>query len=152
MENKRYPDPKIFTPKNPEKYVGKLPIILRSSWEFHFANIIDNHPNVCFWASESIAIQYIHPIKNKKCNYYPDFVVEFIKSDGTKTIEVIEIKPMQDGMPGTSKRSKNRLFEDSRYAVNVAKWRAAQQYCRQRGFVFKVLTEHQLFGKRGKKY
>ena len=31
------------------------------------------------------------------------------------------------------------------YAVNSAKWKAAQNYCKEKGIKFKILTEEDLF-------
>jgi hypothetical protein len=33
------------------------------------------------------------------------------------------------------------------WGVNEAKWKAAQEYCLDRGWVFQIMTEKQLFGK-----
>ena len=55
----------LFTPKNPEKYNGSLPIEYRSRWEKVFMNFCDINENVKKWASETIVVQYFDPVKNK---------------------------------------------------------------------------------------
>jgi hypothetical protein len=34
--------------------------------------------------------------------------------------------------------------------INRAKWAAAAQYCAKRGWFFRIMTEKDLFGKKGK--
>lgn len=36
----------FYNLKNPDKYVGKRKPMARSSWEFVFMRMLDNHPNV----------------------------------------------------------------------------------------------------------
>jgi hypothetical protein len=136
-----------FNPKNPEKYVGTLPIISRSSWELFFMEKMDRNPNVLKWASESLAISYISPKDNKKHKYYPDFVAEFKTPEGGIAKQVIELKPMQQCLPGTHKDPKKRAYQNMVYLVNQAKWEATKVLCEQNGFDFRVYTEQELFGK-----
>ena len=35
------------------------------------------------------------------------------------------------------------------YAVNQAKWKAAQEFCKDNGMQFKLITEKELYGARG---
>ena len=51
----------IFTPKNPQKYVGKHKPKYRSGWELTFMTFCDTHKNVTHWASESMSIPYRSP-------------------------------------------------------------------------------------------
>ncbi len=135
-----------FTPKNPDKYVGSLPIISRSSWELFFMRKLDLDSRVIRWASESLAIPYLSPIDGKKHRYYPDFVVEFQTPNGIVK-EVIELKPMAQCLPGTAKKPKARAYQDMVYLKNQAKWEATKALCEDNGFKFRVLTEKELFGK-----
>ena len=47
-----------YKPMNPEKYVGKMPIVYRSSWELQMCRVADKHPSVLYWSSESIRISF----------------------------------------------------------------------------------------------
>ena len=132
-----------FFPKNPQKYIGKGTIFYRSSWEAVFMNFCDTNDAVLKWASESIAIPYIHPLTGKRTNYIPDFFVVYQNKHGKQVAEVIEIKPQKETMmtEGSRTSAKNKLV----IAINHAKWAAATAYCKHHGFTFRVLTENQIF-------
>ena len=136
-----------FNPKNPDKYVGTLPIISRSSWELYFMQKIDTNPSIIRWASESLVIPYLHPGDHKTHKYYPDFVIEIKTSEGRIIKQVIEIKPMSQCLPGTSKKPDQLAKQNTTYMINMAKWEATKRLCEQNDFTFLVLTEHELFGK-----
>jgi len=36
------------------------------------------------------------------------------------------------------------IYEQLNYIKNTAKWESAKKWCKQRGFEFTILTEHQL--------
>lgn len=55
----------IFTPKNPEKYIGKHLPKYRSGWELTFMTFCDSNKNVTNWASESMSIPYRSPLDGK---------------------------------------------------------------------------------------
>ena len=67
----------IFTPTNPEKYVGKNKPRYRSGWEFTFMQFCDKNDSVLQWASEAIAIPYRNPLTGKMSNYVPDFFIVY---------------------------------------------------------------------------
>ena len=50
-----------FEMKNPQKYIGTSAPLARSSWEFVFMKMLDEHQGVQNWASESIKIPYRNP-------------------------------------------------------------------------------------------
>lgn len=133
--------------KNPQKYIGKKPCTYRSAWELAFMNVLDKHPNVLQWASESLEIPYQNPFTRQNTIYIPDFLVIYIDRNGQKHGEVIEIKPMKEASPehAKSKRDKAAL------ALNQAKWMAAIAWCTKHGFQFRVMTEEQLFQRTGRK-
>jgi hypothetical protein len=58
----------------------------------------------------------------------------------------IEIKPMRQCSPPPKpkRQTKKYLNEAYEYAKNQAKWRAAQDYCADRRWEFKVMTEKEL--------
>lgn len=136
-----------FKPHNPDKYVGNpANIIYRSLWELRFMRYLDTHPSVTQWASEEIAIPYFSPVDKKIHRYFPDFWVRTKGSDGTINTMIIEIKPdVQTRVPAKKEKTTRRYINELKtYGVNTAKWKAAEQYCLDRKWQFKVLTEKEL--------
>lgn len=134
-----------FQPKHPEKYVGNVnKIRFMSSWEHQMHNFLDNNTRVLRWSSEEICIPYIKPTDQRVHRYYPDYWVEYVNTDGEIIQEVIEVKPhQQTKIPHSN--NKNRLYEQITYAVNQAKWEACVNWCKQRGMIFRIVTEKSLF-------
>lgn len=134
-----------FVPKNPQKYVGKVDKIrYMSSWEHQVHQFFDSNPNVLRWASEEIAIPYLKPTDGKIHKYYPDYWVEYKKPNGETVQEIIEVKPAkQTKMPRAN--SKRIIAESIVLAVNVAKWKACQIWCKQHGMTFRLITENSIF-------
>lgn len=136
-----------FIPKNKDKYKGDpYNIIYRSSWEKRLMNWLDNNINVIQWSSESITIPYIDPMGQQR-RYYPDFYVK-IKDRNEKTTEyIIEIKPYKQTIEPKIKTKITESYVNEVYTwgVNNAKWKAASEYCRKRKWVFKLMTEKELF-------
>lgn len=132
-----------FEPTNPQKYVGKRPIIYRSSWELKFMTNLDQHPSVTKWASESIQIPYINPMRPDRVSHYvPDFMIQYIDSSGKQYVELLEIKPAsQTTLESAGRSASNQMA----VAVNTAKWAAAQEWCAQQGIRFRVLNEQDLY-------
>ena len=62
-------------------------------------------------------------------------------------VELIEVKPQNQTLREKVGKNKNNQIE---YARNVAKWRAAQVWCKSQGIKFRVVNETDLFhtGKR----
>ena len=136
----------IFKPKNPKKYNGdSTNIIYRSSWEIRVMKYFDDHPNVIWWASEELTIPYVSPVDNKTHRYFPDFIVKMRLKDGKVTTYILEVKPLaQTKMPVQKRKTKRFIQEAATYAVNQEKWRAADLFCREHGWQFKVITEKEL--------
>ena len=131
-----------YRPKLPNKYVGDTSnIVYRSSWEYKFMKWCDYTPSVTKWGSEEIAIPYTSPVDGKKHRYFPDFYVEIA---GKKYI--VEVKPIrQTKQPNTHKKvAKAYINEVFTYAVNKAKWTAAEKFCKQTGLKFMLITEKEL--------
>ena len=135
-----------FSPKNPSKYNGNSKnIIYRSNWELRVMKYFDDHPNVIWWASEELTIPYVSPIDNKTHRYFPDFIVKMRLKDGKFTTYILEVKPLaQTKMPVQKRKTKRFIQEAATYAVNQEKWRAADLFCREHGWQFKVITEKEL--------
>ena len=88
----------LFTPKNPSKYLGDITKIrFLSSWELRFMIVCDTNPYILQWGSEEFRIKYWNPIKNKVCDYIPDFIIKYQRGEEVIT-EVIEIKPKKQSV------------------------------------------------------
>lgn len=136
-----------FIPKNPHKYRGNFDnIIFRSSWERRVMVYLDDHPSIVEWSSEEIIIPYVSPIDNRYHRYYVDFFLKIKTKDGQTKTMLWEIKPAaQTQQPEKKKRvTKQYITEVMRWGVNEAKWKAATEYCLDRGWEFKLITEHDL--------
>jgi hypothetical protein len=131
-----------FTPKNPDKYIGKNKPRYRSSWELVFMNFCDNNKNIIKWASESIHVPYRNPLTGKQTIYVPDFFVLYEDKFGNKKAEVIEIKPKKQSLI-ESKVSSAR--DRAAVVLNHAKWKAANEFCKRSGLTFRVINEDQIF-------
>ena len=91
--------------------------------------------------SEEIIIPYISPVDGKRHRYFPDF---YVKIANRKYL--VEVKPMkQTKEPNTQKRvTKKYISEVTTWAVNKAKWKAAEEFCLDQGWEFKIITEKEL--------
>ena len=136
-----------FKPKHPEKYRGDpTNIIYRSSWELKLMIYLDEKNDIIKWGSEEIIIPYRSPIDGKIHRYFPDFIVTKINKDGIKETALIEVKPKSQTQPPKrqNKITKRYLTEVKTWGVNEAKWRAALEYCKDRGWSFHIFTEKEL--------
>jgi len=98
---------------------GGKPMHYRSSYEEEVYKTLEKWNEVVGYDVEPMPIEYYH--KGEKHNYLPDLRVRFL--DGRT--QLWEIKPStQTGL-----------------AVNEAKWTAAENFCRLRGWSFEVITE-----------
>ena len=122
----------FYIPINEEKYKQPTDKTMnkyqypeyRSSWELFYMKMLDNSDKVEYWGTESFHIPYFDSVKMKWRRYFPDFFIKL--TDGTKLIH--EIKP--------SSQQKQQL--------NIDKWQAAENYCKQKGIIFQVITEKHL--------
>ena len=135
-----------FIPNNPKKYNGDSNnIIYRSSWEVRVMKYLDENPNVIWWASEELPIPYRSPVDNRIHRYFPDFIVKVRRKDGLVMTYILEVKPeSQTKMPVQKRRTKKFIQEAATYAINQEKWRAADIFCKEHGWQFKILTENDL--------
>ena len=139
-----------YNPKNPHKYKGDpTNIIYRSLWELKLMMYLDEHRDVVQWASEQFFIPYKSPIDGRYHRYFPDFWMK--KKNGSVT--VIEVKPAaQTKKPDVKKKnatptgrvSRRYLTEVKNYGINTAKWKAAREFCEDRKWDFKIMTEKEL--------
>jgi hypothetical protein len=131
-----------FEMKNPDKYVGKKTPLARSSWEFVFMRMLDEHPGVQSWASESIQIPYRDPLTGRSTIYVPDFFVVYIDKDKKKHAELVEVKPASQTIREQVGKS---IYNQEQYIKNLAKWEAATAWCKQHGIKFRVVNEGEIF-------
>lgn len=130
-----------YFPTNKEKYIGDLDkIVCRSLWERSVCKFCDSNPNILLWSSEEIMVPYINPIDKKIKNYIPDFLIKFKTDAGTETW-MVEVKPKKQTVLKENASKNEKLT----WAVNIAKWKAAEAYCKKNNFIFKILTEKELF-------
>lgn len=140
----------FYYPKNPKKYKGDPSnVVFRSSWEKKLFIWLDTNEYVVEWGSEEIVVPYISPVDSKPHRYFVDVYAEIRSSSGKTTTYLIEVKPYAQTMQPQIKKNvtKRYINEVCTWGVNEAKWKAAREYCRQRGWEFKILTEKELFGK-----
>jgi hypothetical protein len=135
-----------FYPKHPLKYKGDPnKIIYRSSWEVRVMKYLDDNDAVVWWASEEMNVKYISPVDGRVHRYFPDFVVKVRRKDNSSTIFMLEVKPEAQTKLRQPKRvTKQYVNEAATYAVNQAKWKYAEEFCKDHGWVFRVVTEKDL--------
>ena len=130
----------IYEVKNRNKYVGKHRPKYRSGWELKFMRILDDHPNILAWASESHRIPYRNPATGKNTHYVPDFFIVYEDKNKNRKAEFIEIKPA-----GQTLAKARTTVQKAQAIINEAKWQAAKVFAKRQGVGFRVLTENELF-------
>lgn len=145
-----------YTPTHPVKYRGDSGnIIYRSLLERRFMVYCDTNSAIRWWASEELAIPYVSPIDGKWHRYFVDFVVGLVDTTNTEKTVMVEIKPYKQCVApkirvfeGTVDRRKKDYRDYARavrdWGINSAKWNAAQKYCAERNWEFKILTDKDL--------
>jgi hypothetical protein len=137
----------LYRISNPAKYRGDIHnVIYRSSWELRFMKYCDHNSAIVEWGSETMIIPYKSPVDNKIHRYFVDFYVKIKDSNDKTTKYLIEIKPEKFTKPPDIPKRKTKRFiqEVFNYGTNQAKWKAANEYCQDRGMKFLVLTEKDL--------
>ena len=136
-----------FKPKNPQKYMGDPSnIVYRSSWEAKVFSWLDGNENIVGWASEEFCIPYKSPKDGQWHRYFPDVLVKSRTPDGKLKTLLLEIKPEKQTRPPEPRKrvTKQYINEVVTYGVNEAKWKAAIEYCADRGWEFRIVTENHL--------
>lgn len=123
----------------------------------------DKNANVIKWAYEPYCIEYVNkPVPNlptwtaelcdnKQHRYYIDFHVELKDNQGNTKIYIIEIKPNRLTIVPKEPKKKTRaavvryVNEMKEFIKNQNKWAVANEFCSQKGYEFKILTENNLF-------
>jgi len=136
----------IYKIINKDKYKGdSTRIIFRSSWELKMFQWLDKNPAILWFSSEEFSINYINPIDNKVHRYFPDILACVKHKNGSESIYLLEIKPFKQTQPPKQKKKTKRfLSEYATYAINCQKWAAADKFCQEKNWIFKLITEHEL--------
>ena len=137
-----------YKPKNIRKYEGNpANIKYRSLWERQVMKWLDNNPAVIGWNSEEVVIPYRSPLDNRIHRYFVDFWIKFRDKNGDIKTNLIEIKPFtqtKEPKKTTKKPTRRFIKEVATWGVNQAKWKAADDYCKDRLWEFKIITEKEL--------
>ena len=136
-----------YKPSNPKKYKGDpTNIIYRSLWERKFMVYCDTNDNILEWGSEEISLPYRSPLDGKIHRYYPDFYIKVRENDGSIQKYIIEIKPKKQTVePKVQQRkTKGYIYEVTEWARNQTKWKVAEEFCQDRQWKFKIITEEDL--------
>lgn len=139
-----------YTVKNVTKYVGDASnVVYRSSWEKKLFLWLDTQRNVTKWSSEEIKIPYYYSVDRKQHTYYPDVYMEYVSRSGEIKKAIVEVKPFHQTMPPilpfSQRVTKRFISEQVEYTKNQDKWKAAREWCKNRGCQFIVITERELF-------
>ena len=139
----RFPDKWVITEAFDSK--GIPSIKYRSSWEHMFCKFADFNPDILKVNSEGVVIPYMNPIRGKISKYYMDFVIQTKSS-----VFLVEVKPRAQTLPpkppknNSEKSMLNYQKALETYAVNQAKWDAAEKFAADKGWKFIIITETHL--------
>lgn len=136
--------------KNPKKYKGNhLDCVYRSLKERQVMVYCDSCPEIEGWGSETVVVRYLYEVDNKVHRYFTDFYVEIRTKSGELRKMILEYKPFsQTKPPQQSKKNPNHwkkrkrfVTEQLTYIKNRNKWSAANQWAKDNGMDFYVITE-----------
>ena len=126
-----------------QKYIGKGPIIYRSSWERKFCMYCESNPQIVQWSSEPVKIKYINSLDGREHSYFPDYYMK-LDNDDEYLIEVKPSSQLQKPTPPKRKTKKavaNYKYAYEMYVTNMCKIQYAEYWCNKRGWKFLVVTE-----------
>ena len=126
-----------------QKYVGKGPIIYRSSWERKFCMYCESNPQIVQWSSEPVKIKYINSLDGREHSYFPDYYMK-LDNDDEYLIEVKPSSQLQKPTPPKRKTKKavaNYKYAYEMYVTNMCKSQYEEHWCNKRGWKFLVVTE-----------
>lgn len=150
----------VYRLEHPEKYIsGAGNPVYKSGWEQSVFVALDSNPYVLKWGYEPFPIFYVSPATMKSAVYKPDLYCECATPDGKVRKFLIEIKPSKymtapkipkPPSPGCTDRASldryaRRMTSYKRVSmdvmVNMAKWKAAQDFCATHGIEWCVMNE-----------
>ena len=134
-----------YFPSNPKKYKGNPnQIIYRSLWERKVMVYCDKNDAILEWGSEEGIVPYISPWDGKLHRYFPDFYMKVRQADGSTKKFIVEVKPKaqtKEPVRNPKRKTKKWFGEVKNWGINQAKWKSAQEYCKDQGMEFKIFTE-----------
>ncbi len=136
----------LFIPKNKEKLIkanSQGGVYYRSGLEHKMMIYLDNNEKIVSWGAEHLKIPYEKTewdrdnqgFKTTEHNYYPDFYYELMRSDGTISRVVAEVKPTSEAtepkLPTnpSAKQLKNFEYALKMWNKNLSKWKYMIEYC-----------------------
>jgi hypothetical protein len=133
-------------------------VFYRSGLEQKMMIYLDSNTNIKYWGAEYIRVPYqkteynntTHDIETTTHSYFPDFYYELIRSDGSISKVVAEVKPSNETsepkLPqnATAKQLKNFEYSLKMWNKNLSKWKYMIDYCEKKGFEFIIITEQHL--------
>mgnify|MGYP003352311509 CR=1 FL=1 len=107
---------------------------------------LDRNPEIVSWASEEMTVPYKSPVDGRFHRYFPDFLVKVKTKQGTTKTLMLEVKPKKQTVPPEPRKrvTKQYITEVTTWGVNQSKWKAAREYCKDRGYEFMIMTEKEL--------
>ena len=135
-----------------EKFIGRRPISLRSSYEIKYAQFLDLNPSVLEWKSEDVIIKYWDSTTKKNRRYFVDFWMKVKDADGIVKEFLVEVKPLNMLKPPRPPKRKTAKYRNRvrQYIVNECKFEAARNVCQHlrdttgRDIEFIIITEKEL--------
>ena len=136
-----------YYPSYPRKYK----VIQQTSFTDHFGRenlwfIVTKMKGYLSRGVKSL-LPYRSPLDNRVHRYFPDFYIKVQENTGHIKRYLIEVKPQnkhKTKQKKTKRQTKNYLREVYEHAINQAKWKAADEFCKDRIWEFKVMTENEL--------
>ena len=103
---------------------------------------LDRADSVGLWNSEGLAIPYRSPLDGKIHRYFPDMTVQVRYKNGIMKTWILEVKPhAETELRTTNRKTRKFLTEVATFSTNQAKWQAAEEFCKDQGWTFQVVTE-----------
>ena len=137
-----------YIPNNPKKYKGNSSqVIYRSLWERKVMVYCDRNDKVLEWGSEEVIVPYRSPWDGKIHRYFPDFYMLVKQKSGNVKKFLIEVKPKsqcKSPVKNPKRKTRNWYKQVKAWGINQAKWKSAEEYCKDKGMEFKILTEDHL--------
>ena len=137
-----------YIPTNPKKYKGNpSQVIYRSLWERKVMVYCDKNDKVLEWGSEEVIIPYRSPWDGKMHRYFPDFYMKVKQKSGNVKKFLIEVKPKsqcKSPVKNPKRKTRNWYKQVKAWGINQAKWKSAEEYCKDKEMEFKILTEDHL--------
>ena len=137
-----------YIPNNPKKYKGNSSqVIYRSLWERKVMVYCDRNDKIIEWGSEEVIIPYRSPWDGKIHRYFPDFYMKVEQKSGNVKKFLIEVKPKsqcKSPVKNPKRKTRNWYKQVKAWGINQAKWKSAEEYCKDKGMEFKILTEDHL--------